>query len=83
MASTSSRLDGGGGKNRRVGVSMTLYERLLIEREIAPQPMPGEDVHLMMVSREIAEGKRALPDLPAASTIRKSILAAMKADHCE
>ena len=62
---------------------MNLYQRMLVEREIAPTPMPGENPILMTMSREIAEGKRAMPVTPVPSTMRKSILSAMKAEACE
>lgn len=62
---------------------MGLYERILIERQIAPNPMRGEDPILMKISREIEDGKRAMPASPIASTVRKSYLAAMKAEACE
>lgn len=62
---------------------MDLYRRLIIEREIAPTPMKGEDPILMQMSREIVEGRRAMPTTPVPSTLRKTILAAMKAEACE
>lgn len=66
---------------------MDLYDRLLIEREIAPVPLRGEDPILMQISQEIAEGKRAMPATPVPSTYTKSMRAAilkkMKAEVCE